>query len=110
MPWPQPGIETTGVTLSLAAADGTTQVLHDFPGSRLAAGCAGASIVETRVPLPAGAYFSTPINLDYYYVVHDSHPLPLDRGWKPGATYSLHAQVGDSSAKSNELQIKFPAQ
>jgi hypothetical protein len=110
MPWPQPGIETTAVTLSLTGADGTTQVLHDFPGSRFAGACAGAAIVETRVPLPAGAYFSTPINLDYYYVIHDAHPLPLDRGWKPGGIYSLHAQVGELSAKSNELQIKFPAQ
>jgi len=108
-------VRPNAVMLNLTDSSGTRARLKDVgPGTFSCAGAAG----PFRLPLPPGAEYSIPVNLDYYWESPFTRAAVgngFAHGWKSGGTYTLEAELGSQdyggwkgTLVSNELQIRFP--
>jgi hypothetical protein len=67
--------------------------------------CAGA-VEAWQVHLSPGASFSIPINTNYFGYFLPVAPWSFVKGWQPGGTYLLQADL--FAVKSNQLQVHIP--
>jgi len=92
------------VQLILTDSSGTSKRLVSLADSS----CAGLVSIFYQTLRP-GAMFSTPIMLgDYWTAVRDNHGFwqpqtPLERGWRPGVTYTLEADISHQPSQTPPL-------